>query len=71
MEKVLVVIAILLIAIVLLQSGKSDTANQLLSGSSSDLMKNRKERGIEKGITNLTFFLGLAFFIICSILHFA
>ncbi len=70
MEKVLLVISILLITIVLLQSSKAEGAAQILSGNSSDLFKNRKERGSELAITRITFLLGLAFFVISLVMEF-
>ncbi len=70
MEKILLIISILLITIVLLQSSKAEGAAQILSGNSSDLFKNRKERGSELVITRITFLLGFAFFIISLIMEF-
>ena len=64
METVLLIISILLILIVLLQSGKAEAAGQFIQGGSSDLFANRKERGIELFISRLTMILGFAFFII-------
>ena len=46
MQIALLIISILLIIIVLLQSGKAESAAQILSGNSTDLFKNRKERGM-------------------------
>ncbi len=68
MESVLIVISILLIAIVLLQSGKAEGASQIITGNSSDLFKNRKERGSELVISRTTLVLGLTFFIICLVM---
>ena len=68
MESVLIVISILLIAIVLLQSGKAEGASQIITGNSSDLFKNRKERGSELFISRTTLVLGLTFFIICLVM---
>ena len=65
MQIALLIISILLIVIVLLQSGKAESAAQILSGNSTDLFKNRKERGSELFITRITMLLGAAFFIIC------
>ena len=65
MESVLIVISILLIAIVLLQSGKAEGASQIITGNSSDLFKNRKERRSELVISRTTLVLGLTFFIVC------
>ena len=70
MQIVLLIISILLIIIVLLQSGKAESAAQILSGNSTDLFKNRKERGSELVITRITMVLGAAFFIICLVSSF-
>ncbi len=70
MQIALLVISILLIIIVLLQSGKAESAAQILSGNSTDLFKNRKERGSELVITRITMVLGFAFFIICLVSSF-
>lgn len=70
MQIALLIISILLIIIVLLQSGKSESAAQILSGNSTDLFKNRKERGSELVITRITMILGAAFFIICLVSSF-
>ena len=70
MQVVLIIVSILLIAIVLLQSGKSDDAGAIFSGSTSDLFKNRKERGSELVISRTTLVLGLLFVIICTVISF-
>ena len=67
MTTLLVIVSILLIAIVLLQSGKAESASQILSGGSSDLFTKRKERGSELFISRLTLVLGISFFVICFI----
>ena len=63
-----VIIAVLLIAIVLLQSGKAESASQIIQGGNSDLFANRKERGFELFITRLTYVLGFSIFILCLII---
>ena len=63
-----VIIAVLLIAIILLQSGKAESASQIIQGGNSDLFANRKERGFELFITRLTYVLGFSFFILCLII---
>ena len=63
-----VIIAVLLIAIVLLQSGKAESASQIIQGGNSDLFANREERGFELFITRLTYVLGFSFFILCLII---
>lgn len=70
METALLIISILLIVIVLLQSGKAEGAAQIISGGSSDLFTNRKERGSELVISRITLCLGLAFFIISLVSSF-
>ena len=68
MKVALLVISILLIIIVLLQSGKAEPASQIISGGSLDLFSKRKERGSELFISRLTFALGMAFFIITIVM---
>lgn len=70
MEILLMVISVLLIAIVLLQSGKAEGASNALTGANDSLFANRKERGGELFITRATMVLGIAFFVICIILSF-
>lgn len=65
MEIAVMIISVLLIAIVLLQSGKAEAASQIIQGGNSDLFANRKERGFELFITRVTFALGFAFFVLC------
>lgn len=61
----LIVICILLIALVLLQSGKAESAANALTGGNEKLFANRKERGGELFISRLTFVIGMIFFFIC------
>lgn len=70
MKIAFLVIAILLIIIVLLQSGKAEAASQIISGGSLDLFNKRKERGSELFISRLTFALGMAFFVLTIIMDF-
>ena len=69
MEIAAIVVSILLIAIVLLQSGKAESAN-IIQGSSSELFQSRKERGLELFISRLTFILGFTFFALCTFISF-
>ena len=62
MEIALLVISILLILIVLLQSGKAESAGQIVQGGNSDLFTNRKERGFELFISRITMLLGVLYF---------
>ena len=68
MEIVTLIIAVILIAVVLLQSGKAESASQIIGGGNSDLFANRKERGFELFITRLTYVLGFSFFVLCLII---
>lgn len=69
MEIAVIIVSVLLIAIVLLQSGKAESAN-IIQGGSSELFQNRKERGLELIISRLTFILGFAFFALCIFISF-
>ena len=64
MKILFLVISILLIIIVLLQSGKAESAGGIISGGSIDLFNKRKERGSELFISRLTLFLGILFFVL-------
>ncbi len=68
METLMLVVSILLIVIVLLQSGKAE-GGSFGSGASSDLFTNRKERGSELFITRLTAVLGIVFFVSAIIMQ--
>lgn len=68
MEIAVIIISVLLIAIVLLQSGKAEAASQIIQGGNSDLFANRKERGFELFITRITFMLGFTFFVLCLLI---
>lgn len=67
MEIAIIIVSVLLIAIVLLQSGKAEAASNVISGGNDSLFANRKERGGELIITRMTFILGVVFFILCLI----
>jgi len=68
MTVLLMIVSILLIALVLLQSGKAESASNIISGGNSDLFANRKERGGELFITRLTLCLVIAFFVISIVM---
>ena len=54
MKVVLMIVSILLIAIVLLQSGKAESASNAITGGNDSLFANRKERGGELVISRVT-----------------
>lgn len=70
MEIVLMIISVILIVLVLLQSGKAEGASQIITGGNTDLFKNRKERGSELVLTRATFIVGFLFLIICLVMSF-
>lgn len=65
----LVLISIALIVLCLLQSGKSDGVVNALTGQSSTLFQQQKERGMELIISRVTLGLGIAFFVIAIMLR--
>lgn len=69
METILLIVSVLLIAIVLLQSGKASDASQIISGENTELFANQKERGSELVISRLTLILGLAFFVLSFLIY--
>ena len=66
----LIIVSILLVALVLLQSGKAESASNIITGGNDDLFANRKERGGELFISRLTLGLGIAFMLICMFFGF-
>lgn len=68
MEVVLMIVSVLLIAVVLLQSDKSESAGNILMGANSELFAERKERGFELFISRFTLVLGIIFFVICLVM---
>ena len=70
METILMIISILLITVVLLQSGKAESAGNIMMGGNSELFAQRKERGTELFLSRLTLLLGIIFFVICIISSF-
>lgn len=70
MQILLMIISFLLISIVLLQSGKAESAAGALTGANDSLFSTRKERGGELFITRLTYVLGAIFFVICLFIGF-
>lgn len=69
LQGAMVVIAIVLIILCLLQSGKSDDIVNALTGQSSNLFAEQKERGIDLVMSRMTMILAIAFFVIAIILR--
>lgn len=66
---VLVIVAIALIILCLLQSGKSDGIVNALTGQNSNLFSQQKERGADLVMSRLTMGLTVAFFVIAIMLR--
>ena len=62
-------VLLVVISIALLQSGKSDGIVNALTGQSSNLFAQQKERGADLVMTRVTTGLAIAFFVIAIILR--
>ena len=60
----LTIVSIALIIVCLLQNGKSDGLVNALTGQSSNLFANSKDRGSELVLTRITVALAVAFFVL-------
>lgn len=69
MKVFLIIISVLLIAVVLLQSGKAESASGTITGGNDSLFANRKERGGELFMSRLTLLLGLCLFAVCIVMN--
>ena len=65
----MVVIAIVLVILCLLQSGKSDDIVNALTVQSSSLFAEQKERGVDLVMSRMTMILSIAFFVIAILLR--
>lgn len=70
MKTVLIVVCVLLISIVLLQSGKASDASNIITGGNDMLFSSLKERGAEKFISRLTYTLGLLYIVLSLVMSF-
>lgn len=65
LEIILLVVGIFLIILALLQGGKSDGASSsIMGGMGNKSFADLKERGAEKYLSTITFFLAGAFFLL-------
>ena len=69
MKVLLLIVAVLLILISLLQSGKSDGLSAFTGSGDLGLFQNIKERGPEKVISRITMALGIIFFVIVMVIR--
>lgn len=70
MEIFSMILSVIIILLVLLQSSKAEGASQIITGGTSDLFKNRKERGSELIISRATYVVSILFIITCAIISF-
>ena len=68
MDTVLIILCIVIIALVLLQSGKAESASNIIMGGNAELFAQRKERGSELFLSRMTLILGIIFFVVCLIM---
>ena len=71
LEVLLILVSIALIIVCLLQTGKTDGIVNALTGQSSNLFAQQKERGVDLVLTRITVGLGIAFFVIAILIKMA
>lgn len=71
LEVLLIIVSIALIIVCLLQTGKTDGIVNALTGQSSNLFAQQKERGVDLVLTRITVGLGIAFFVIAILIKMA
>lgn len=71
LEVLLIIVSIALIIVCLLQTGKTDGIVNALTGQSSNLFAQQKERGVDLVLTRITVGLGIAFFVISILIKMA
>lgn len=65
----LIIVSIALIVVCLLQNGKSDGIVNALTGQSSNLFANSKDRGVDLVLIRVTVGLAIAFFVIAILIN--
>ena len=71
LEVLLIIVSIALIILCLLQTGKTEGIVNALTGQSSNLFAQQKERGVDLVLTRITVGLGIAFFVIAILIKMA
>ena len=71
LEVLLIIVSIALIIVCLLQTGKTVGIVNALTGQSSNLFAQQKERGVDLVLTRITVGLGIAFFVIAILIKMA
>ena len=71
LEVLLIIVSIALIIVCLLQTGKTDGIVNALTGQSTNLFAQQKERGVDLVLTRITVGLCIAFFVIAILIKMA
>lgn len=69
LKAVLLIVAVLIIILSLLQSGKSEGIVSALTGQGSDLFSRSKERGAELKLSRATMILGILLFVVAIMIN--
>lgn len=70
LEVLLIISALTIIAIVLLQSGKSEGLSGAITGGAEQLFGKQKARGLDKVLHRTTVVCSIVFFVVCFLLGF-
>lgn len=65
----LIIVSVALIIVCLLQTGKTEDIVSALTGQSSNLFAQQKERGIDLVLARITIGLGIAFFVLAILIR--
>lgn len=65
-----IISALAIVAIVLLQSGKSEGLSGSITGGAEQLFGKQKARGIDKVLHRTTVYASIIFFVVCFLLAF-
>ena len=69
LQVLLIIVSVALIIVWLLQTGKTEDIVSALTGQSSNLFAQQKERGIDLVLTRITIALGIAFFVLAILIR--
>ena len=69
LQIILLVVSVALIIVCLLQTGKTEGIVNALTGRSSNLFAQQKERGIDLVLTRITIALGILFFVLAILIR--
>lgn len=69
LQIILLIVSVALIIVCLLQTGKTEGIVNALTGQSSNLFAQQKERGIDLVLTRITIALGILFFVLAILIR--